>query len=122
VPGPGLLVNRPGDWSEFHDPGAATLATVTRIAPAAGKAHVITGIMANVLAVNAQTGLTLTLADSSGNRGSWKFPIPPAGQGRDLTMTGLNIVMTTASAATVAFNAAPAAGNFESITITGYTI
>lgn len=122
VPGPGLLTNRPGDWSEFSDPGAATLATVTRLAAPAGKAHVITGIMANCLAVNAQTGLTVQLSDSSGVRGSWKFPLPATGQGRDLTITGLNIVMTTASSAVCAFNAAPAAGNFESITMTGYTL
>jgi hypothetical protein len=121
MPGPGLLTNRPGDWVAFSDPGAAVLATATRLA-VAGKAHVITSIMANVLAVNAQTGLTITLADSSGNLASWKFPLPPTGQGRDLTMTGLNIVCTTASNVTVAFNAAPAAGNFESVCFTGYTL
>lgn len=124
--GGALLTNRPGEWVAFSDPGATTQATATRIAPGAGKTLVVTGISACVLAVAAQTGLTLRLID--GNSGgtviaSWKFPIPPSGQGRDLTMTGLNIVIpTTNGPATLEFSAAPAATNFESVVMTGYTL
>lgn len=121
VPGPGLLTNRPADWCEFNDPGAATLATATRLAPAAGKAHIITGISASVLAVNAQSGLTLRVLSGASVVASFKFPIPPTGQGRDFTMTGLNFRIADATACTLDFNAAPATGNFESVVLMGYT-
>lgn len=124
--GGALMTNRPGDWVEFNDPGAATVATCTRLAPGAGKTLVITGISACVYTPNAQTGLTLRLIN--GNSGgtviaSWKFPIRAAGQGGDLSLTGLNIVLpTTNGPATLEFSAAPAAGNFESVVMTGYTL
>lgn len=123
--GGAVLTGRAGDWMVFSDPGAATQATATKLAGGAGKTHVITSISGNVYAPNAQTGLTLRLID--GNSGgtviaSWKFPIPAAGQGREFTLSGLNIVMPTANGpATLEFNTAPASGNFESVVMMGYT-
>lgn len=121
-----LMTNRPGEWIEFSDPGAATLATCTRLAPGAGKTLVITAISACVYMPNAQTGLTLRLINgNSGGTviGSWKFPLRATAQGGDLSLTGLNIVLpTTNGPATLEFSAAPAAGNFESVVMTGYTL
>lgn len=123
--GGAVLTGRAGEWITFSDPGAATLATATKIAGGAGKTHVITSISACVYMPNAQTGLTLRLID--GNSGgtviaSWKFPLSATAQGREFIMTGLNIVMpTTNGPVTLEFNTAPAAGNFESVTMTGYT-
>lgn len=121
-PGGALMMTRPGDWSNVSDPGAATKATTTRAAPGSGKAHVVTSITGCVLAVNAQTGLTLSLTDGTlGVIWATKF-LPPTGQGRDFQITGLNILISSNAAVTLDFNAAPAAGNFQSCAMTGYTL
>ena len=120
-PGGALVTSRPGDWIEFNDPGAALQASAVRLA-AAGLSHYITSISACVLAVNAQAGLTLQLLDGASIISSWKFPIPPTGQGREFVLSGLNIGLSTNSAATLRFSAAPAAGNFQSVAMTGYTV
>jgi hypothetical protein len=121
VAGPGLLVNRAGDWVEFSDPGAATNAVATRAAVAA-KSNVVTSISASVVAVNAQTPMTLRLQNGSGNT-VWALQIMPAtGQSREFQLSGLNIVMTANTAAVLRFNAAPAAGNFVTCGMTGYTL
>lgn len=123
-PGGALMTTRPGDWVEFSDPGAATLATATRLAVAT-RSHVVTSITGSILAVNAQTGLTMRLVEDIGGtpviRWATKF-LPPTGQGRDFTLTGLNILCNVGVSVSVTFSAAPAAGNFESCALTGYTI
>lgn len=119
-PGGALIGARPSEWIAFSDPGAALQSVATQIA-VAGRSHVVTGISACVLAVNAQPGLTLQLLSAAVVIASWKFPIPPAGQGRDLTFS-LNTLIATNTAVALQFSAAPAAGNFQSTVMTGYTI
>lgn len=119
--GGGTMAGRPGEWTAFSDPGTSAQATVTKAAVAA-RSHVITSISACVLAVVSQAGLTLQLRDGATVIGSWKFPIPPSGQGRDFVLSGLNIVIATNTAVTLEFTAAPTATNFESVVMTGYTL
>lgn len=114
------VVAHQGQWVAWSDPGAATLATVTKAAVAA-KYHVIQAITGSVLAVNSQAGLTLRLTDGATDIWSTKF-LPPSTQGRDFSLSGLNIRCSLNTAVTLAFNAAPAAGNFCTCAMFGYTV
>jgi hypothetical protein len=118
-----LLVTRPGDWGEISDPGAAIVAQAIRTG-VLGSVHVVTSISATLMAVNAQVGVTVRLYDGDIATGTiiWAGKIlAPTGQSRELIISGLNLVCSNGNDATLIFSAAPAAGNFETLSMTGYT-
>jgi hypothetical protein len=119
------LVAPPGNWAINHTPAAATQATITRAAGAAGVRHVCTGISFTFNAVNAEAGTFLVnLRDGATGAGtilqSWRVGPFAAGASIVHSKDGLNIPGSAATAMTMEFAGAPAAGNFESVDMTGY--
>jgi len=120
-----LLTVRPGDWSINHTPAAATQATSTRAAAAAGIRHVATSISAVVSTLGtAQTAaLILNLRDGATGAGTilWSVQISlPVSTTWTISISGLNIVGTAATAMTLEFAAANVAASFASVSLTGY--
>lgn len=122
------LVTRPGDWSVTHSPAANTQATATKAAGAAGTRHVCTGISAVITAgATAPTAATVTLNLRDGASGtgtvlqSWTLGIEAtAGRTTVLSVSGLHIVGSDATAMTLEFAAAGGANTLESVNLTGH--
>jgi len=114
------IVTAPGQDVVSNAPVAGTLATVTKAAPGAGACHVITSISFAVSAVAAAARTTITL--SSAGSGSMVHSIGPVliGDSKLITFSGLNYVAADNAAVTLAFGAAPAGTNFQSVAMTGY--
>lgn len=126
--GAGLQV-RPGDWSVNHVPAAATVATITRAAGAAGVRHVCTSIDAALVipATANQPAITLNLRDGATGAGTilWsrRFGVGAAIAGdaqQEVSLSGLNIVGSAATAMTLEFSAAGVATTLQSVAMTGY--
>ena len=121
----GQLVADPGEWTLTHAPAAATQATATKAAGAAGVRHVLRSIQATVNAVAAQAApLTVVVRDGATGVGTilWQDRIiAPIGTDGRVSVQGLNIVGSAATAMTIEFTAAPAATDFETISGTGYS-
>lgn len=117
------LVAPPGNWSAFQTPAVATQATCNR-AGLAGNRNICTSIQGNVSAVAAQGVLVLVLRDGATGVGTiiWSTNLGPVlvGSNVPFALSGLNIPGTTGNQMTLEFTAAPAAGNFESVAMTGY--
>lgn len=109
------------EWTEVHTPAAATQATITRAAGAAGVRHVCTGIVATLACAAAVSGpLTVTLLDGATVR--WAGVVSAPVQGcAVLQVDGMAIVGTAATAMTLQFSAAGAAGSLEAVTLMGYS-
>ncbi|MEN9924383.1 MAG: hypothetical protein RL268_509 [Pseudomonadota bacterium] len=109
------------EWTEVHTPAAATQATITRAAGAAGVRHVCTGIVATLACAAAASGpLTVTLLDGAAVR--WAGVVSAPVQGcAVLQVDGMAIVGTAATAMTLQFSAAGAAGSLEAVTLMGYS-
>jgi hypothetical protein len=121
------LVHLPGDWSINNTPAAATQATASRAAGAAGVRHVCTSISATLAAgATAQSSAAiLNLRDGATGAGTilWsKQVILPANGLWEVNIGGLNIVGSAATAMTLEFAAAGAAGTFESVALTGHDV
>ena len=119
------LIVRPGDWSINNTPAAATAATITRAAGAAGISHVCTSIFASVFTVGtAQTAaLVLNLRDGATGAGTilWSQQISlPVNSQCIIALSSLNIVGTAATAMTLEFAANNVAASFTSVALTGY--
>jgi hypothetical protein len=124
------LVTQPGQWSVTHAPAAATKATITRAAGAAGVCNVCTSIDATLIippTVN-QPIISLTLRDGASGAGTilWSraFGVGAAlaaGGQQVVSLSGLNIPGTEATAMTLEFSAAGEATTVESVSMTGYT-
>lgn len=113
----------PGEWSVEHRPAVSTRATITRAAGAAGVRHVCRSITASLVAVAAQTIVDVLLRDGATGAGTvlWSARLQvQAGDSKQITLTGLNIVGSAATAMTLEFSAAPVATNFEGVAMTGY--
>lgn len=118
------LVTAPGEWTLTNAPAVSTVASATRAAGAAGVRHVLKSIQASLQAVVAQAvPVVAVVRDGASGSGTilWQDRlIAPAGFNGVISVDGLNIVGTAATAMTVEFTAAPVATNFETISATGY--
>lgn len=118
------LVRSGGDWAQQDTPAAATQATTSRAAGAAGTRHVCTSITISLAAVAAQVPLIFNLRDGATGAGTilWSVTLnAPAANGRDVVISGLSIVGSDATAMTLESAAAPAATNFAAVAMTGYS-
>lgn len=121
------LVHLPGDWSINNTPNSATQATITRAAGGAGVRHVCTSISATLACGStAQASVVvLNLRDGATGAGTilWsKQVILPANGLWEVSLGGLNIVGSAATAMTLEFGAAGATGTFESVSLTGHDV
>jgi hypothetical protein len=119
-----LLTTPPGMWSVYHVPAAATQATATKAAGAAGVRHICTSLSATVSTVGtAQTAaLILNLRDGATGAGTvlWSTQISlPVSTTWQLSLPGLFIPGTAATAMTIEFSAANATASFASVQMTG---
>lgn len=119
----------PGNWSETDAPAAATQATVTRPAGAAGVRHVCTGIDATLILPPGanQPAVQLVLRDGATGAGAilWSraFGVGAAvvdALQQQVSIAGLNIVGSDAEAMTLEFTAAGVAATLQSVALTGY--
>jgi hypothetical protein len=123
-----LLTAPPGQWTVNHVPAANTQATATKAAGAAGVRHVCTALSFSVAAdgtAPTATQLTVNLRDGASGAGtvlmSWIVAIPAvAGEVKQVSLSGLNIVGSAATAMTLEFAAAGGAHTYESVNIAGY--
>jgi hypothetical protein len=119
------LVAKPGSWAVPHTPAAATQATASRAAGAATIRHVCTGISYGFNAINVEAGTFLiNLRDGASGAGtilqSWRVGPFAAGASVRESISDLNIPGSLATAMTMEFAGAPAAGNFEFVDLHGY--
>lgn len=119
------LVSKPGSWAQNNTPAAAAQATTTKAAGAAGVRHVCTGISFGFNAVNVEAGTFLiNLRDGATGAGtilqSWRVGPFAAGGSMIHSIADLNIPGSAATAMTMEFAVAPAAGNFEFVDLHGY--
>ncbi len=119
------LAVRPGDWSINHTPAAATQATITKAAGAAGVRHVCTSISATLATIGTaqSSAIVLSLRDGTTGAGTilWsKQAVLPANALWEVNISNLNIVGTAATGMTLEFGAAGATASFSSVALTGY--
>lgn len=122
-----MAVDGPGDWSVTHAPAANTIATITRAAGGAGVRHKCTSIMAALTAAGAAAtpALTIVLRDGATGVGTilWSAThMAGLGFADEVSLAGLNIVGSANTAMTLEFSAAPGAGNFASVAMTGHDV
>ena len=123
-----VLTTFPGEWSVTHAPAVNTQATASKSAGAAGVRHVITGV-AFTLCQDTTGGTpytgTVNLRDGASNAGTilatWYIGCPTAPcTNSNFSMSGLNLVGSAATAATLEFTAAGGARTLEAVTLMGY--
>jgi hypothetical protein len=119
------MVTTPGDWSVTNTPAAATAATITKAAAAAGIRHIATGISVTLAAGATAQAAAIIVALRDGLTGAgailWsKQVILPVNGVWDFNLSGLDIVGSAATAMTLEFTSAPAAGVFASVSLTGH--
>lgn len=121
------LVAQVGEWSINHNPAANTQATITRAAGAAGVRHVCRSISCSLVALTAaaEAQVEIRLRDGATGAGTilWALPIMviPGGQ-TGLTISGLNIVGSAATAMTLEFSAAGGASTTQGVSLTGFDV
>jgi hypothetical protein len=115
-------------WSETHSPAVNTQATKSKAAGAAGVRHVCTGLSASLAGGTGATAggtVTLNLRDGATGAGtvlmSWTVPVPAAGSINIITLSGVEIPGTAATAMTLEFSAAAGANTYESVNLTGHS-
>jgi hypothetical protein len=113
----------PTNWSAYHTPTSATLATITQSAGSSGICHVLQGISGSYVcaATAATTAVQLSVLDGSTVKFSITF-LPAANATVNFHYFDLNIAGTAATSMTVAFSGAGPAGSFQSISAYGYDI
>lgn len=113
-----------GTWSIFHQPVAATQATISKAAGGTTVKHVATGITVCISAVAAQPDIIFNLRDGATGAGTivWTARLAEAtvGGSKCVVSGPLNIVGSSNTAMTLESAAAPAASNFASVTLSGY--
>jgi len=113
----------PGNWTVVSTPSAATQATATKAAGAAGVRHVCTSVSASFAGTATNAATLVNLRDGVTGTGTilWsQYLSAISNDVRSLNISGLNIVGSAATAMTLEFAAAGASGTLESVTITGY--
>lgn len=125
------VVARPGEWTALHVPATATQATISKAAGAAGVRHICTSITATLAAgasaLAAGAPLTVNLRDGATGAGTvlWTsiINIPAnAAESNTITISGLSIVGTAATAMTLEFAAAGGTNSYQSVSMTGYSV
>jgi hypothetical protein len=109
-------------WAIQHQPAAATAATIAKAASTNGR-HVATSITICVSAVAAQPTLVFNLRDGATGAGTivWSTRLMATiGQGMCHTAQ-VNIIGTKNTAMTLESAAAPAATNFATVSLNGWT-
>lgn len=124
-----LTADAPTDWTESHVPNAGLIATCTH-AGVAGARHIVTGIYAQLefTAIPPAT-TTLVLRDGASGIGAilWQLRLSnaasPAGSSRTIAIPGLHIPSgANGSAMTLEFTLFSGATNFQSVSMTGYSV
>lgn len=118
------LVRQGGNWSIHSEPAVNVQATISRAAVAAQR-HICNAITASINAVAAIAApISLYLRDGASGAGtilkSWRV-IVPIGQTVTIEISGLSAVGSINTAMTLEWGAAPGAGNFENVSLEGYT-
>lgn len=124
-----LLTIHPGMWGEVHTPAANTQATKSHTAGAAGVRHVCTYLTATLCAgttAPSAAQVKCRLRDGATGAGTilWDATMTiqaTAGVMNTITLGGLNIVGTAATAMTLEFDGAAGANTFESVSFGGYS-
>lgn len=121
--GAGLAVS-PGEWAVNQAPAAATQATATRAAMAGAGRNVCRSITVSIACAAVQAALEFVVRDGASGVGTilWRVKLAcPAGDARVVTLSGLNIVGSAATAMTIESLAAPAATNSATVAMTGFS-
>jgi hypothetical protein len=123
-----VLLNAPPatQWAVAHTPAAATQATISQAAGAAGVRNVCTSISCTISTVGtAQTAaLVFVLRDGASGAGTvlWSQQISlPVNTTFTIQLSGLSIPGTAATAMTLETVAANVAASFSSVSMSGYT-
>lgn len=120
------VVRQPDEWAVNHLPAAATKATISKAAGAAGTKHVCTAISVTTSTVGtAQTVISVALRDGATGAGTVllaKQIILPVNTTWNWDLSGLNIVGSDATAMTIEFSAAGVADSVQSVAMAGYDI
>lgn len=114
-----------GQFNLYHLPAAATQATVTQAAAAAGVKNVATSIsFTSVTVGTAQTIISVSLRDGATGAGTilWSMQfIQTTNQVLAVTVPLPHIAGTAATAMTLEFSAAGVAASVQSVSLSGYT-
>lgn len=114
-----------GQFSLFHIPAAATQATVTQAAGAAGVKNVATLLSYAIVTVGtAQTVISIALRDGATGAGTvlWsKQFILPVNATVNESVSLPHVQGSAATAMTLEFSAAGVAASLESVSLAGYT-
>ena len=115
-----------GRWSVSHVPAAATQATASQAAGAAGVKNVCEAIVATecVAVGAAQTIIYLNVRDGATGAGTVLLGIAlllPVSSYWQVALSGLCLVGTAATAMTIEFSAAGVAGSYQAVFMSGYT-
>lgn len=102
-------------------PAAATQASIVIPAAGAGLSNVLTGITASLSADTTAEAASIELQVLDGAAVIWSTRLGPLAIGGfdRIAVTGLDIAGSANTAMTIRFGAAPAAGNFEEISVQG---
>lgn len=122
-----LIIAPPQQWTAFHVPVAATVATATRALRTGDYGAVITAISAQLIippGVN-QPILTLDLIANATTYFSERFGVGAAvanGLVQSIRLTGLNIALPNTGNPVLAFSGAGAATTLQSVFFSGYDL
>lgn len=113
-----------GNWQQQHSPSAATQATITQAAAAAGVRNVCNSITACVAcSTTAQTPINVYLRDGASGAGAiiWSGAIAaPANGVGIINISGLSIIGSPATAMTLEFSGAGVTGSVQTVAMSGY--
>jgi hypothetical protein len=113
------------NFAVVHTPAAATQATITQAAGAAGVRNVCTGITFGLQVIGTiQPVIQVNLRDGATGAGTilWSMSVGAAVSTMTVfSVSGLNIVGSAATGMTLEFSAAGAAATSESVSLQGYT-
>lgn len=119
------LISAPGEWSINSAPAANTQATATRAAGGAGVRHVLTSWAGDLNAVNAVAApFEFVVRDGATGVGPILYRrrfIALAGDSKGFELSRLCIVGSANTAMTVETVGAPGAGNFATISASGFS-
>ncbi len=120
-----LIVDIPGQWTVTSNPAAATQASASKTAGAAGVRHVVDCVTLGLTPIAAQAaGVVFNLRDGATGAGTILWSVQLIGQAGvaqpPVVLCGLQIPGTAATAMTLESAAAPAATNFVFATIQGH--
>jgi hypothetical protein len=115
-------------WSITHRPVAATKATASKAAGAAGVRHVCTGFSFNLATVGTAQAAVLNCDIIDGATGgatrlaSFSMGGIPVNSQHTIIITGIMLIGTAATAMTIEFDAAGAAASFERVNLQGFSV